>query len=332
MANIKEVARLAGVSTSTVSRALSNKVPVEEATRQRVLQAVRQLGYRPNLMAKGLKEGYSRTIALIIPDIINPFFPKLVKCFEHRALDCGYSLILCDSGGDEEMESRHLESMKSHYIDGVLYISVVKGADRARMLKDAGVPVVVVNRAYDVGIPCITNDNRHGSVTMIDYLVECGHRKISCLVAPIRSQHYEQRYQGCLEAFAKHGIDDYEKYMVKNVHTVEDAYTATKKLLSRKDRPTAIFAFIDFVTIGVYSGASDCGLSVPGDVSVAGFDNISISPHMIPPLTTYDHPVERIAERAMEELLRLINGEGDEEARNYEMSGSLVVRKSVKCL
>jgi Transcriptional regulators len=332
MANIKQVAKLAGVSTSTVSRTLSNKIPVGDATRERVLTAVRKLGYRPNMMAKGLKEGRSNTIALIVPDLINPFFPKLVKCMEHCALEHGYYLILCDSGGDEDLEKRYVESMHSHYVDGVLYISVVKGDERARMLKEQGVPIVVVNRKCDVGVPCVSNDNRHGAFTIIDYLVKCGHRKISCLAAPLRSPHYKQRYRGCLDAFAAHGIDDFEKYLVEDVLTAEQAYEATKTLLSRPDRPTAIFTFIDFMAIGVYSGVSECGLSVPDDVSVAGFDNISISAHMIPPLTTYEHPVEEIADRAVKELLGVINGTNREGASFHELSGSLVVRKSVKCI
>lgn len=135
MATIKEVAKLAGVSTSTVSRALSRKMPVDAPTRDRVLDAVRRLGYRPNRLAKGLKEGGSRTLALVVPDIVNPFFPKMVKCVQKCALEKGYSLILCDSAGDTRQELCHLEMMQSHYVDGVLYIGV-EGGENARLLQE----------------------------------------------------------------------------------------------------------------------------------------------------------------------------------------------------
>jgi DNA-binding LacI/PurR family transcriptional regulator len=329
MANIKEVAKLAGVSTSTVSRTLSKKMHVEHETRERVMRAVRQLGYRPNLMAKGLKEGLSYTIALVVPDIINPFFPKLVKCVEKSALRRGYSLILCDSNGDEEQELRSLESLRSHYVDGILYIAVGEGQERARMLRAAEVPLVMVNRVYDAGVSCVTNDNREGARRVIDYLVECGHRRIACLATPAdRAQHFAQRLEGVLEAFKWHQLRDCEQYLVRNIVTVEDAYLAAKRLLALPNPPTAFFTFIDYLTIGVYSGAHNCGMNVPEDVSVTGFDNLDIAAHMIPPLTTYEHPAEQIAERAVEDLLAAIAGEGG--ITTTVVPGSLIVRQSVK--
>lgn len=328
MANIKEVAKLAGVSTSTVSRALSNKVHVEQDTRERVMRAVRQLGYRPNLLAKGLKEGFSRTLALVVPDIINPYFPLLVKHVEKSALKRGYSLILCDSGNDETQEQRYLDSMRSHYVDGVLYIAVGDGRERARSLHEAGVPLVVVNRVYDAGVSCVTNDNRPGACAVVDYLIRCGHRKIACLVAPQRTQHYAQRLEGCRDAFERHGIADYERYLVYDIVTLEDACLATRRLLSLPDRPTAFFAFVDYAAIGVYSAVHACGLKVPDDVSVAGFDNLDLAAHMIPPLTTYEHPAEKIAEQAVEELLAAITDTGT--AKTVVVPGSLKPRGSVK--
>lgn len=329
MANIKEVARLAGVSTSTVSRALTGNVPVRESTRERIMQAVRELDYSPNPMARGLKEGCSHILALVIPDIINPFFPKLVKCVERAAIARGYSLIFCDSGNDEAQELRHLESMRSHYVDGVLFVSVADGTQGARMLRDSGVPVVVVNRDFDAGVPCITNDNYVGAHTMVEYLIRQGHRRICCMAPPLRAQHYLQRQAGCLDALRAHGLDGADAF-AHDVMTVEDAYLRTRQILSAPgERPTAFFVFIDTLAAGVYSGAHDCGLSVPGDVSVAGFDNISISQHMIPSLTTYEHPVEQITALAVERLLALAAGD-DTGYEKTEVSGTIIVRKSVK--
>ncbi len=328
MATIKEVAKLAGVSTSTVSRTLSQKIPVDEETRARVLEAVRSLGYRPNRLAKGLKEGGSKTLALIVPNIVNPFFPKLVQCVQKNALERGYSLILCDSAGDERQELSHLESMKSHYVDGVLF-SGVFGGERARLLREQGVPVVVVNRESQEGIPCVTNDNRLGAYTMINYLINKGHRRIACLIAPLGSQHYRQRFEGCLDAFREHGLIEYEEFLVHNIASVEESHACTRELLDRRVRPTAIFVFTDFVAIGVYSGIVESGLSIPGDISVAGFDDILFSQYLIPPLTTYKHPIETIASRVVSTLIGMIDGTGESEQRT-EVCGELIERGSVR--
>ena len=331
MATIKEVAQLAGVSTSTVSRTLSGKVPVDAETRERVLDAVKRLGYRPNRLAKSLKEGRSDTLALLVPDIANPFFPRLIKCVEQYAQDSGFSLILCDSGGDGERELRHIESMKSHYVDGVLVIGVTSG-ESARVLRDQGMPVVVVNRESEPssGIPCVTNDNRAGAFAMVSHLIAKGHRKIACLAAPLSAQHFRQRYDGCVDAFRAGGIDGYAARVVENIASVEDAHARTKALLARPDRPTAIFAFTDYIAIGAYSGVNDCGLSIPADVSVAGFDDILFSRHLIPPLTTYRHPVEELSEKAVSTLIALIEGEAA--AARTEIGGRLIERDSVRDL
>lgn len=331
MATIKEVARMAGVSTSTVSRTLSGKVPVDAETRGRVLDAVERLGYRPNRLAKSLKEGRSETLALLVPDIANPFFPRLVKCVEQYAQDNGFSLILCDSGGDEEQELRHIESMKSHYVDGVLFIGVNSG-EHAAVLREQGMPVVVVNResAQPAAIPSVTNDNRNGAFEMISHLVAKGHRRIGCLAAPLSAQHYRQRFDGCVDAFRAHGIGDFANWLVRDVISVEDAHARTKALLTRPDRPTAIFAFTDYLAIGAYSGVNDSGLTIPDDVSVVGFDDILFSRHLIPPLTTYRHPVEEIAEKAVETLLAEIGGAAV--AGRVEIGGRLIERASVKAI
>ena len=332
MSTIRDVAKLAGVSTSTVSRALSNKIKVEPATRERVLRAVARLDYRPNFLARGLKDGFSRILALVLPDITNPFFPKVVQCVEKRAGGHDYSLILCDSGGDSRQELRHLEILRRHRVDGMLYIGIRDDDSIARVgfLRESGLPVVVVNRDFDAGVDCVTNDNRRGARALIRYLIRMGHRKISCLAFPLDSQHYRQRFDGCRQAFAEAGIDDYEKYLAPGIRGIDDARQSVIRLLSRRDRPTAFFAFVDFIAAGVYSAIHHCGLRAPEEVSVVGFDDIAMSRHLLPPLTTYEHPVEKIAEAAVDRLVQRIKGTGPAQPQRLEMKGRLVIRGSVE--
>lgn len=332
MATIKDVAKLAGVSTSTVSRALSRKVRVEKATREKVLEAVARLDYRPNSLARGLRDGFTRTLAMVIPELTNPFFPKLVHCVEKRVDEQGYSLILCDSGGNPAREKRHVETLRSDRVDGALFTGINDSdcAGRIAMLRDGGIPTVLVNRSFDLGVDCVTNDNRRGAREIITRLIRMGHRRIACLVMAPESQHYRQRVEGCRQAFAENGIDDYEQYLVPDVRGIDDAYRATRRLLERRERPTAFFAFVDIIAFGIYSGIYDSGLSIPDDVSVAGFDDIATSQHMFPPLTTYAHPVERIAGRAVERLMRRIRRRAGSEPARIEIRGRVIVRPSIR--
>ncbi len=329
MATIKEVARLAGVSISTVSRALSKRVFVEEKTREKVLKAVQLLAYKPNLMAKGLKEGYSRSLALVIPDIQNPFFPTMIKHLERRATEHGYFIILYNSDRDIQKERKCMEDLKSHYVDGVLFVSVSDDLSQAAELLSANIPVVSMCRESDGIVPCFNSTYSEGAGASIDHLVENGHRKIAVLMGSLDKNHYRQRSDGCLEAFARHGLEENRRFLVEDVATIETAYEKTKELLSRKDRPTAIFVFFDMMAMGVYTAAADCGLSIPGDLSVAGFDNVYFSQYMTPPLTTYDQDVEEIVGLAMRSLADQIEKGGVAAGGTVHIPGKLVVRKSV---
>ncbi len=332
MATIKEVAKLAGVSISTVSRALSQKVFVEEATRQKVLKAVKQLSYKPNLMAKGLKEGHSKTLALVLPDILNPYFPTMVKYLERYAAEKGYSIILYDSGEDAHQEKRAMEGLRSHYVDGVIYVPNRDDLTMAHMLIEHNIPVMVLNRDADHIVPTVSSDNYEGARAVINYLVKNGHRKIACFASDLELNRYRSRYEGCVAAFRENNIDDFKRYLVKNINTIDSAYKQARKILSKPDRPTAVFVFFDMMAMGVYSGAHDCGLRVPEDVSVAGFDNIYLSQHLIPPLTTYEQPMDKMAKIAMNGLIGQIENPSRPRPESAVVKGSLLVRKSVASL
>ncbi len=330
MATIKEVAKRTGVSASTVSRALANKLYVRDATRQRILAAVEELGYRPNFMAKGLKAGTTMTFALVIPDITNPFYPKLVKSIERYAATRGYSIILFDANEDKLREIRHFESILSHAVDGVILSSASDDVSHIAVLRRAGIPVVIVNRDFDVDAHRVTNDNEDGSYAMVKYLIDHGHRRIGCLLGSGELQRYRQRYMGCKRAFEDCGLEGFERYVVAGLESAEDAYEATRRLLAMAEAPTAIFSYIDIVAMGVYSAIYDSGLRIPDDVSVVGFDNIGLSQHMFPPLTTYEHPADGIARAAIDSLIDQIKSPHRPPPLLTVVKGGIVVRKSVR--
>ncbi|WP_077609340.1 LacI family DNA-binding transcriptional regulator [Clostridium sp. Marseille-P2415] len=328
MSTIKEVAKLAGVSPSTVSRTLSNRIFVEEETRQKVLKAVEELNYKPSIMAKALREGKTYTIALLVPDINSLFYPMIMKSIEKYAAQKGYSIILYNNNEDIECEKRNMEMLGSRGIDGVLCMSV---EDDIRHLvhfqKENKVPVVLVNRNFTEDISCITVDNEYGGYLMTKYLLDMGHRKIAGMFGDFSRQRFRERYNGCKKAMEEYGIENYKKYFIYDVNTIEEAYKCTQDVLSREDRPTAFFASLDILAIGIYSGIIESGLVIPQDVSVVGFDNIFMTQYMTPSLTTYNAPIDRLAQQCVECLTGQI--ENGKAAVRMILKGELIERKSV---
>lgn len=327
MSTIKDVAKLAGVSPSTVSRTLSNRIFVEEETRQKVLKAVDELNYKPSIMAKALREGRTYTIALLVPDINSLFYPMIMKSIEKYAADKGYSIILCNNNEDIECEKRNMEMLGSRGIDGILCMSVEDDIRHlVRFQKENKVPVVLVNRDFTEDISCIAVDNEYGGYLMTKYLLDMGHRKIAGMFGDFSRQRFRERYNGCKKAMEEHGIKDYRKYFIYDVNTVDEAYRCTQEALAREDRPTAFFASLDILAIGMYSGITESGLVIPRDVSVVGFDNIFMTEYMTPPLTTYNAPIDNLARQSVETLMGQME-DGKPPVRII-MKGELIERRS----
>lgn len=327
MSTMKDVAKLAGVSTSTVSRTLTNRIFVEEETRQRVLWAVEQLGYRPNMMARGLKEGKTNTIAFLVPDINSLFYPEMMKSVERKASELGYSIILCNNDEDLAKEKRTLHMLSSRGIDGILCMSV--SDDISHLIafqQEYGIPVVLVNREGTDSISGISIDNRNGSYRMTNYLLEQGHRKIGGMFGNLDRKRFRDRLEGFHQAMAEAGISGYDRFVSHHVSTVEEAYHKAQQMLAQEDHPTAFFASMDILAIGIYRAANEKGLRIPEDISVAGFDNVDMAQYMMPPLTTYAIPIEKLAEESISALL--IQLEDPERQSNKWISGELIERRS----
>lgn len=329
MSTIKDVAKLAGVSVSTVSRALSGRTFVEEETKQKVLEAVQELNYKPNIIAKGLREGKFCTIALIVPDINSLFYPALMKNIEKVAAEKGYSLILCNTNNSVEKEKQAVEMLSSRGVAGIICMSV---EDDIRNLltfqKETNIPVVLINRCSEGNLGTVSIDDEHGGYLMTKLLLEKGHRKIAGMFGSFEKRRFRERYNGCKRAMEEFGITDYKRYFIYDVDTIDEAYQRTVEILQREDRPTAFFATIDMMTIGIYSGISQCNLQIPNDISVVGFDDIFVTKHMIPPLTTYHAPIDELAGKAVEMLVDQIENHGV--ASEIIVQGNVKERQSVR--
>lgn len=330
MTTIKDVAKKAGVSISTVSRVLSNKVPVNAETRVRVVNAVKELDYQPNLIAKGLKGGSTNTIGLIIPDISNPYYPKIARSVEEQAKKNGYSLILCNTEESLKEELMYVDMLKKRYVDGIIFITVLKESNHILKLKRSGFPVVQLDRCSNPEVDCVTSDNVYGAYIMTKHLIENGHRNIAIIAGNMDMQIYVDRFLGCMMALNEMDVKISDEYIAKNAVTVEDAYESMMKFLKMPQRPTAVFSPNDIKTLGVYKAIRDCNLRIPEDISVVGYDNIDISEYMDPPLTTFEQPVKAMGAQAVERLVDQIEKTSKIECARIVLQGSMVIRRSVR--
>lgn len=332
MITIKDVAKRAGVSPSTVSRTLSGKVPVDRQTREKVMEAIRALNYKPNILAKGLKEGRTNTIGLIIPNICNPVFPAVARGVEDVAREKGFTVILCNTDENIEAEKDYVEKLQKRWVDGFIFATAREESQHILELKEKGFPVVLVVRHMDEAVDAVVIDNYKSSVEAVEYLINTGHRRI-CIINGDRSLTlYSERFEGYRHALEAAGLPFIPELVLDVAGRDDNGYGAVMGLLKKGILPDAVFATSDPRAIGAIRAIKDCGLNVPGDVSVVGFDDLSISPFLDPPLTTVSQPLYEMGAKAARRLIEIINGEKNEKAKIELVKASLVIRKSVRIM
>jgi len=329
MMTISDVARRAGVTTATVSNVITRRVPVSEKTRKRVLQAIEELGYRPNLVARGLSQGKTLTIALVVPTISNPFFAEVVEEVERVADQHDYQLLLSMTHNSLEEGKRHLERMASRWADGFIVMGMAADITDVLTLKDAGKKVVLCvwnQDSHTQTLPIVDIDFRLAGELATKHLVECGHRHIAAIVEePVQLT----RRKGFQSALAEAGLPILPEYIRQGDSSFESGYRGALELLALPVPPTAIFAGNDWMALGAIEAITSQGLAVPHDIAVVGVDNISLAAHANPPLTTISIPKREMARAATELLLRHIQ-ETDipEEPLKILVSPHLIVRQS----
>jgi DNA-binding LacI/PurR family transcriptional regulator len=324
---IYDVARLAGVSTATVSRALNGTAPIAVATRAAIDDAVAQLGYRPNPIARSLVTRSTQTIALLLPDITNPFYAELVSGIQQLMLEGDQSMLLCTTNGDPEQEARYLRLLRAKHVDGALVDGLGLAPERIAAFVEDGFPIVCLDRDVDFPtIPLVQVDNRLGARLATDYLVSLGHTRIAHITgapAPIS----EERVAGYREALQAAGIEPDPGLVAPGDFTEAGGHAAMRALLESSARFTAVFCANDLSAMGALNSVLSSGRKVPLDLSIIGFDDVRLSPYTSPPLTTIHQPAAEIARYATELLLDLIRGKQPATMRRL-FAPTLVVRAS----
>ncbi len=306
MVSLKDVAEHAGVSASTVSRVLGNKPVVNENTRERVMDAVRLLDYKPNELAKSLKLGRSNTIALMVPSIQNLIFPAIVRGAEDTARKAGYTVILCNTDEDVEEEKRYITKLRTRLVDGFIVASMLPGSDHIRKLWREGFPVVLTCRIYDDTIDAVGIDNEAAAYDATQYLIRVGHRKIAFAMGREEIPLYTDRYKGYRRALESAGIPFDEELVIHETNGTASFYYLFQNLIKKGVKPDAVMSSSDPKAFVVMRALHDMGLSIPGDVSVMSIDNVEASSQIEPPLSTVSQPLYEIGALAANKLIRQI--------------------------
>ena len=329
MVNIKDVASLAGVSASTVSRALSGKVAVNAETKRRVLNAVRELDYRPNVLAKGLKEGRSRTIGLIIPNINHLVFPAAVRGVTDVARKCGYTVVLCNTDEDLASEQFYVKNLSQRLVDGLIFSTATPASGYIMELKKKGYPLVLMIRYLNDEVDTVVVDNFNGAYQATKFLLERGYRRIALVNGRLELDLYEKRLQGYRAALADAGMPFDEGLIVNGTNTWQDGYLAMQTIWERGKSPDAVFGTSDPKAMGVAKALKERGLRVPEDVAVMGYDNLEMAELMDPPLTTMAQPFYEVGSKAAERLVKLIDSKRPPKPVVEKLQTRLLVRQSV---
>jgi LacI family transcriptional regulator len=330
VATIKDVAKAAGVSTATVSAVINETAYVSPSLRQRVLVAIDTLRYAPMHAAQNLKRKRSQLIALVVADLANPFFAKIVWSAEAAVADWGYSLVVFNSDEKPENERRILARIRALSCDGVVLVPV--GAQLRRDPRDHEVsltPTVLFGRTVDDDrSDTVTIDNVSAARQVVNYLLDLGHKRIGTITGPLHLTTGRGRLDGLLQAMQSRGLAPEPGHIRSGEFREEVAYSIARQILERTDRPTALYVANGVMALGVMRALADLGLKCPEDISIASTDTISGIGGLKPRLTRTEHPIVDMTNEALRLLVDRINRGNDLPARNVVFEPSLVLGES----
>ena len=308
-------------------KASEHRISVE--TENLVRRIALELGYRPNHVARGLRLRTTHTLGLVAPDVSNPFFASIVKRVQTVAHDLGYSLVVCNTNEDTDLEMEHLSLLGRKRVDGLLAMPVGQDASEYHSWLGTGVPLVLLDRCFDdLDVPSVVVDNYSGAYEATSFLAGAGHRRIAFIQGLPGTYTNSERVRGYRAALADHDIPANDDLIVGSDFREENGYIETKLLLSRDDRPTAIFAGSDLITLGALKAIYEEGMDLPGDISLVSFDDFDFAPYLKCPLTVVRQPKELMGEVAVKLLVEQLHNP-DAERKRVVLKPELLVRDSV---
>ncbi len=331
---LQGIADQLNLSVTTVSRVLngkSDRYRISKETQDSVNKLAKELKYSPNQLARGLRLKRTNTIGYIIPDISNPFFASIAKSVEKFARKSGYSIILCDSEENTEIEENLIQLMIERKVDGLILSPVGLEITHLKNLIQKNVPVVLLDRYFpDLEIPFVTSDNYQGALEAVSLLIENNHSQIACIQGLKNTSPNNDRVKGYLDAHKKYGLTVDNNLIVGDSFGEENGYIETKLLLKRSKLPTAIFAVSNLISLGAIRAITEEGLKIPDDISMISFDDQPYSRFLSTPMTTVSQQSTQIGQIATKLLISQIESNKNIEQNGIFLQTKLIIRDSVK--
>lgn len=310
--SIAEIAQICGVSKATVSRVI-NDIPqgVGPETREKVLRTIRELNYRPNALARSVATSKSGTIGVIIPDVSNFFYPKIIRGVTDYMDSCGYSVIVANSDYDPDREAQQLLRLVDRRVDGILLCSGVSNKDFLRDFRKHNIPLALLGRNFDNSCSdtSIIGDNIRGAYKSASHLIRTGSRRVVYVEGNPNVAGSRQRLMGYKQAHTEFGLPVREEYIISGEYSIEFGRHAARTLLESGLKFDAIMTGSDLIAIGIVTQLLKSGVRIPEDVEVIGYDNIELTTVLTPMLSTISKPHYKMAQHISEQLIRIIQGE-----------------------
>ncbi|QEK10987.1 LacI family transcriptional regulator [Crassaminicella thermophila] len=327
---IKDIARIAGVSTATVSKVMNRKDEhISQATREKILKIMQEYNYIPNTAARSLVTKKTKTIGLVIPDIRNPFFPELARGAEDKAHEEGYNIMFCNTDDDAEKEEKYVSMLIEKMVDGIIFTASSKRSSGFNYLKNNRVPIILVDRDIDLkGVKGkITVDNCKGAYDGVKHLLQCGYKKVIFLSGPLTSHPSIERLKGYKKALEEFHVPYQEEYIFEGTYQRGWGYEVIKRLLEKEIDFDALFCGNDLIAIEAIKALKQAGIKVPQEVGIVGFDDIYIAPLINPELTTIRQPSYEMGYKAVDMLIKLLEKKGKSQEKVI-LNTELIIRKS----
>jgi DNA-binding LacI/PurR family transcriptional regulator len=329
---MRDVARLAGVSVQTVSHVVNDTGSISAPTRQRVGQIIERLDYRPNLIARSMRNQETGLIGILVLDINSPVLSFIASEVEGAAYARGFNVLLYDARHDPRLLREQLGQFAAQLIDGLIVVNAIDHGSTLPWLEASTIPTVLVDCLPNPTLASVAMDNVQGAYLATEHLIELGHERIAHISGDCSLEVARQRHLGYCRALQAHGLGANEQTVapVADRWDYRSGYVAMQELIARPPLPSAVFIAADQMAIGGYRALAEAGLRVPDDVSIVGFDDIDAASYALPPLTTIRQPLAEIAARAFGLLDELLTGDADPTRAQITLQPELVVRSSTR--
>ncbi|MCL5073061.1 MAG: LacI family transcriptional regulator [Actinobacteria bacterium] len=328
---IRDIAKLSGFSTVTVSRALfpgPNRPKVDSKTEEIIKEKAKELNYRPNRIAQALAVNKTKSIGIIVPDISSNFFTRIVKGVQEVLINDGYSLIICDSNRNETMQIKNINFLLENHVDGLIIVPTLSDFKILNELKEKKFPIIQVDEFIkDLDIDYVVTDNFKGAQEAVSYLIKKGYKKIAYLAGPQNLWSCQERLKGYKKVLEANNIPIQEKYILFTDASFKSGYEVTKKLLNFDERPEVIFTVNDTVAAGAIKAFYENDIKVPEDIAIMGFDDLEMTALMPKPLTTMHQKKYHMGKSAANILINRLKNK-DLPLQKIVLEPNLIIRES----